>query len=209
MTHPDPAPTAPRHARLVAWALVATILLVALDLWTKSWAAETLSFERPGEPPPVCAPDDAGYRYTQRVGLRPMVLVDGYLELKYAENCGAAFGLLRQAPNYLRHAVFGLAAVAASLVLSWMFVQGRGGPLFAWSVPLIVSGAIGNLVDRARLGYVVDFIRFHLQDGFEWPTFNVADCGITIGVALLVLDGFLEGRREEARSGAATATGTS
>ena len=60
----------------------------------------------------------------------------------------------------------------------------------------IVSGALGNLIDRVRYGYVVDFIRFHLQDGWEWPTFNIADCGITVGVILLVLDGFREGRAE-------------
>ena len=124
------------------------------------------------------------------------VLVDGYLMFRYAENCGAAFGLLRDAPPIARKIVFGIAALAASIVLFLMFVRGRGQQLFAYSVPLIVSGALGNLIDRVRYGYVVDFIRFHLQDGLEWPTFNIADCGITVGVILLVLDGFREGRAE-------------
>jgi signal peptidase II len=70
-----------------------------------------------------------------------------------------------------------------------MFARGNGGPLFAWSVPLVVSGALGNMIDRVRLGYVVDFIHFHVYDSFEWPTFNVADSTITVGVALLLLDG--------------------
>jgi len=208
LTDPSPPPTSPRSPRALAIAAAATVALVALDLGTKQWAVDELSFRRPGPSRPVCAPDDDGLRLTQRVPLPDVVLIEDYLRLHYAENCGAAFGLLRQAPVFVRHAVFGLAALAASLVLSWMFWQGRGGPLFAWSVPMIVSGAVGNLVDRARLGYVVDFIRFHIQDpglqgtflyDFEWPTFNVADCGITIGVALLVLDGFREGRETAPR----------
>jgi signal peptidase II len=83
----------------------------------------------------------------------------------------------------------GLVAVGA---LMFMFVTGSGGTLFAYSVPLIVSGALGNMVDRVRLGYVIDFIRFHLNDGWEWPTFNIADSTITVGVVLLLLDGLLQ-----------------
>jgi signal peptidase II len=64
-----------------------------------------------------------------------------------------------------------------------------------------VSGALGNMVDRVRLGYVVDFIHFHVYDSFEWPTFNVADSTITIGVALLLLDGLR--KPAEAPAGAA------
>jgi signal peptidase II len=71
-----------------------------------------------------------------------------------------------------------------------MFIAGRGGPLFAYSVPLVVSGAVGNLIDRARLNFVVDFIRFHVFDKWEYPTFNVADITIVVGVVLMVLDGF-------------------
>jgi signal peptidase II len=66
-------------------------------------------------------------------------------------------------------------------------------------VPLIVSGALGNLFDRVRYGYVVDFIRFHWRGEWDYPTFNVADVGISVGVALLIIDGFLEGRAEKRR----------
>ena len=55
----------------------------------------------------------------------------------------------------------------------------------ALRVPLIIAGAVGNFVDRVRLGYVVDFVRFHLDDRWAYPTFNVADAWITIGVALV------------------------
>ena len=66
-----------------------------------------------------------------------------------------------------------------------------------YSVPLIVAGAIGNLADRIHRGYVVDFIRFHVHNQWEWPTFNVADMWISIGVTMLMIDGILEGRREK------------
>jgi signal peptidase II len=179
-----------RSNKAIAIAVAATLALVAADLGSKAWASANLSAERVGEPPPVC--EGAGM---QRIRTEPVVLIEGYLELSYAENCGAAFGLLRDAPDLLRRAIFGTAALAAAVVLFVMFVQGRGGRFFAWSVPLIVSGAVGNLVDRIRYGYVVDFIRFHLQDRWEYPTFNVADITITVGVALLIIDGFLQEKK--------------
>lgn len=193
-----------RSMRALAICIVGAVMLTALDLGTKQWALETLSTERFGEPPPVCEPDEHGYVTMQRSRGSSVVLVEGYLELQYAENCGAAFGLMRQAPMWIRRAIFGLAAVIASIALLYMFVKGRGGVLFAWSVPFIVSGALGNLVDRLRLGYVVDFIRFHLENRWEWPTFNVADAAITVGVALLLLDGIREGRRARAQVPTAT-----
>jgi signal peptidase II len=124
------------------------------------------------------------------------VLIDGFLEFRYAENCGAAFGFMRDMPSLVRKGVFYVAATGAIVLLLWMFVTGRGGALFAISVPLIVAGAIGNFVDRVRLGYVVDFVRFHNHDSWAYPTFNVADAWITIGVALILIEGFADGRRE-------------
>jgi len=85
-------------------------------------------------------------------------------------------------------------------------MRGQGGRLFVWSVPFIIAGALGNLHDRVMHGFVVDFIRFYFRDGWlflspgwEYPTFNVADIHITVGVVLILLDGFAEGRRERAR----------
>ena len=60
---------------------------------------------------------------------------------------------------------------------------------------LVLGGALGNLVDRIRLGYVVDFIRFHLNDRCAYPTFNIADAWITIGVILIIVDGFIDGKQ--------------
>lgn len=197
-----PSPLVRRSTQAILICAAATVALVALDLWTKDLAVENLSRERIGEPPAVC--DENGLGGMQRFPAEPHVLIEGYLELRYAENCGAAFGLLDDAPKTLRRVVFGAAGVAATIFLFVLFVRGSGGPLFAFSVPLIVSGAVGNLVDRARLEYVVDFIRFHVQDSFEYPTFNVADITITVGVILLVIDGFHQ-ERVQKRAAAAEA----
>lgn len=185
-----------RSTRALVLCALATVAFVALDLWTKDLAVENLSRERIGAAPEVCA--DGGMRGMQRFPGEAHVVIEDYLEYRYAENCGAAFGLLDDAPTLVRQIVFGSAGVIATVVLFMLFFRGSGGVLFAWSVPLIVSGAVGNLVDRARLGYVVDFIRFHLADSWEYPTFNVADITITVGVVLLVIDSILEERRKGA-----------
>ncbi len=192
----------PRAAKWIGVCLAATALLTVADLWSKDWALETLSAERTAEPPPVCEANEQGYIVHQRRQTEVVELVEGSLEFRYQENCGAAFGLFRNQPAWVRNSVFGLAAVLASLALLWMFAKGRGGRFFAMSVPFVVSGAIGNLVDRLRLGYVVDFIRFYWDGELfglrEWPTFNVADVTITIGVIFLIIDGYLEGKRHKA-----------
>jgi len=177
--------------------LAAIAVLTAMDLGSKQWALERLSEPSSTGADPVCTPDELGRVHPQRNQRAPVVLVDRYLELRYAENCGAAFGFMRDMPSAVRKGVFYVAAGGAVVLLLWMFVTGRGGKLFMISVPLIVSGAIGNLVDRVRLGYVVDFVRFHVNDRWAYPTFNVADAWITVGVALILIEGFLEGRREK------------
>lgn len=187
-------PPVPRTRQAILLCALATIGLLIADLGTKQWAESALSEEPFVEPGPVCDPDDRGHITMQRVRAEPVIVIDDYLEFRYAENCGAAFGLMRTAPLVARKIVFGIAALLASIALFVMFVRGRGGTLFAVSVPLIVSGAIGNLIDRVRYGYVIDFIRFHWQEAWDYPTFNIADVGITVGVVLLVLDGFRDAR---------------
>jgi len=180
--------TVPRSLGALALMLVSLVLYTALDLGTKEWALGALSRERSGENPPICQPDDRGYTTMQRLPNQQQVVIPGYFVFHYAENCGAAFGMLRTAPSWVRALVFGVAALGACIVLTLMFKRGVGGPLFAAAVPLILSGAIGNLADRIRHGFVVDFIQVDPQ-WFEYPTFNVADCTIAIGVVLLLIDG--------------------
>jgi signal peptidase II len=159
-----------------------------LDLASKEWALSSLSHDRRGSATPICQPDEDGYTRMQRMPSEPKVLLRGYLVAHYAENCGAAFGMLRTAPSWVRALVFGIAALGACVVLTLMFMRGAGGKLFGAAVPLILSGAIGNLSDRIRHGFVVDFIQVDPRL-FEYPTFNVADIAISIGVGLLLIDG--------------------
>lgn len=174
-------------------------LLTWADLGTKDWALANLSRAPSVAPGPVCVANADGITYFQRLPTAPKVLIEDYLELRYAENCGMAFGLLNRGPAWLRLGLFAPAAAAAVLGLLWLFWSGYGGRLFALSVPLIASGALGNLVDRFRLGYVVDFVRFHVKEAFVYPTFNVADVTITVGAALLLIEGFTSSARAKAQ----------
>lgn len=177
--------------------VVGTLLLLWADLWTKDWAQEELSQPRIGQAPEICETTEEGYAQFQNLPTAPTVLIDGYLEFRYAENCGAAFGLMRDSSPLVRHLLFGVAATVACLALFLGFVNGNGSLFFAWGVPFVVSGALGNLIDRIRFGYVVDFIRFHLENRWAWPTFNVADITISIGVGLLLIDGFVVPRAKK------------
>ena len=190
----------PRSRQALVLCLAAIGVLTAMDLGSKHWALERLSQPSSRASDPACQPNEYGRVEPQRGQRSPMVLIDGVLEFRYAENCGAAFGFMRDMPSAVRKGVFYVAATGAVFLLLWMFVTGRGGQLFAISVPLIVAGAIGNFVDRVNLGYVVDFVRFHLNNRWAYPTFNVADAWITIGVALILIEGFMDGRREKQAS---------
>jgi signal peptidase II len=115
-------------------------------------------------------------------------VIAGFLRLTYVRNRGAAFGILSDADLPFQAALFSVLSLAA------LFAIG----LYAWRLPaesrlpktalaLIMGGAVGNLIDRMRLGYVVDFVDAHWGP-HHWPAFNVADSAITMGVVLLVLD---------------------
>ncbi|MDB4975333.1 MAG: Lipoprotein signal peptidase [Myxococcaceae bacterium] len=194
-----------REVRRSTRALLVMLALLSLytvaDLASKEWALDTLSRARTGQQPPICQPDEQGYMDMQRLPTPPTHFIAGILDMHYAENCGAAFGMLRSAPGWVRALVFGVAAIGASIVLIVMFVRGSGGKPFAVAVPLILSGAIGNLSDRVRHGFVVDFIQVDPKL-FEYPTFNVADIAITIGVALLLIDGMKKPQTEPLRAAA-------
>jgi signal peptidase II len=117
----------------------------------------------------------------------PLSVVDGFVALTLVHNRGLAFGLLGGVPDAWRWMV-ALLSVAALLILVRVAtrVLPTGGFLGQLSIGLIFGGAVGNLVDRARFGAVVDFVDVHIGP-YHWPAFNVADSAITIGVALLAL----------------------
>ncbi len=210
-----PPPRSPRTVKVLVLTLLVAAVLTAMDLGSKAWALDALSAESFSPPGEVCEPDEYGHIRNQRRRTAPVVLVDGVLEFSYAENCGAAFGFLRDFP--FRRLIFFPAALFALLLLPWMLLRGQGGKWFVYSVPFIMAGALGNLHDRALHGFVVDFIRFYVRDGWlflragwEYPTFNVADIHITVGVVMILIDGFVEGRRERRQAEAdAEAAGSS
>lgn len=133
----------------------------------------------------------------------PIVLIEEYLELNYESNPGAAFSFLA-GNKALRGPVLTGVAILASLLILWLAYKLRPGQhLLATALALVLSGAVGNLIDRLRLSYVSDFVLFHIRESFYWPTFNVADSTIVVGVALLVIDsirGWIRERRAKKAS---------
>jgi len=115
-------------------------------------------------------------------------LVDGVLSLTYVQNRGAAFGLLSSADLPYQAVIFSLVGlVALAAIVAYSLQMPADNRLPQLGLALITGGAIGNLIDRATLGYVIDFIHVYWRQ-YDWPMFNAADSAISIGVALLVLD---------------------
>jgi signal peptidase II len=114
-------------------------------------------------------------------------IVHGFFGLVHVRNTGVAFSLLANLDHRWVHPFLILATVLAmGAVLAYIaYLPCRGAAPIG--LGLILGGAIGNLIDRARLGYVVDFIDLYWRN-HHWPTFNVADIGITVGVILLLID---------------------
>ncbi len=108
-------------------------------------------------------------------------------------NTGAAFSFLSDAGGWQRWFFITVAVVVCIVMSVWMARLKPEERLTGWGLAFVIGGAIGNLIDRVWLGKVVDFIQWHWQ-GWYWPSFNLADSAITLGVILLLLDGFLAGR---------------
>ena len=123
-----------------------------------------------------------------------------FFNIVRAHNTGAAFSFLAGAGGWQRWFFVGLGA-AATVFIVYMLRQHGGQKLFAWALTLILGGAIGNVIDRLVHGYVVDFLDFHwaflsgIFPGGHFPAFNVADCAISVGAVLLILDEILRVRR--------------
>jgi signal peptidase II len=124
-----------------------------------------------------------------------IALIPNYLDITYTLNPGAAFSMLADAPPWVRTAFLLAMAGAAIVVLAVLIVRAESVSMNSVAFALILGGAIGNLVDRAIRGRVIDFMRVHYYD-LNYPVFNVADSAITIGVALIVLASFF-GRGEQ------------
>jgi len=122
------------------------------------------------------------------------------LDITRMHNVGAAFSFLAGASGWQRWLFIGLAAVVSIGIVVWLYRMPRSHGLLAAGLSLVLGGAIGNLIDRIRLGAVVDFIHFHWDRAY-FPAFNIADSAITVGAACLILDALLEPRRARAKAG--------
>jgi len=151
-----------------------TAIVILLDWHSKQWVSDALELYRPQE-------------------------VFSWLNITLAHNYGAAFSFLSDAGGWQRWFFIVLASGVSLVLLVWLLRLPRKEWLTALGLSLILGGAIGNLVDRIQLGYVVDFIDVYYKN-WHYPAFNVADSAITCGVILLLLDVLLISRRNKAQS---------
>ncbi len=118
-------------------------------------------------------------------------VIHGLFNLTYLTNNGAAFGVLAGQPALWRQ-VFFVGAVCVALVFIWIAQRsfGRRSQVYAVALALIAGGAVGNLIDRLRFGFVIDFLDVFIGQ-YHWPAFNVADSAITVGVTLFIFKNLL------------------
>ena len=164
--------------RRITWRLlylIASLGIYLMDQASKAWAVRRLRFE-------------------------DRTIIRGVLDFVYAENPGIAFGQLQEGGSFGRWFFVVLAAAAAVAVLFYFFRTHRDDDRILGSCALLLAGIVGNLTDRVRLGFVIDFIHVHAGQ-YHWPTFNVADASITLGALLLAYDLIFasRGQRSEVR----------
>ena len=172
-------PTAPITTRAgFGWRvgyLIAAFGVYLADQSSKAWAVRSLRF---GEGKQV---------------------INGLLDLVYTENPGIAFGQLQEGGSFGRWFFVVLATAAAMAVLYYFMRTPRNDDRVLGACALLLAGILGNLTDRVRLGYVIDFIVLHAGN-YHWPTFNVADASITLGAILLALDLIFGQRRAQVKA---------
>jgi len=127
------------------------------------------------------------YVVEARIRLHDVIIViPGFFNLTHVRNKGAAFGMLSGLPGFWRSAFFIIVTIIAVIAIIVLIMKTQERlPVYAFS--LIAGGAVGNVIDRIRYGEVVDFIQWYVRS-YYWPSFNVADSAISIGVALLAVE---------------------
>jgi signal peptidase II len=198
----------PALLRKLAVLYVSAFALVLVDQWVKYEMVARLTTRFEGVPSvsarlgalygPAPAPGWDGLHFRPK---RPIVISEDFLMLRYAENPGAAFGLFRRLPPGARGPLFHLVSIGAVVLITVYWLRLRGTKQEIWALiglPLVLGGAIGNWVDRLARGFVIDFIEAHWKDVYTWPSFNVADSAIVVGVVLLLIDGMARKDRKPA-----------
>lgn len=132
--------------------------------------------------------------------LKPVVLIEvipDFFRLVYATNCGVAFSMFADGEFDARWVFAGISFVATSFVSIYLVRTSPGKLRLSLALSLLLAGIVGNLIDRVRLGEVVDFLGFHWRDQYSFPIFNLADTAICIGAGLLALDMLFEEKPAE------------
>ncbi len=175
------------------WALLAALftVLVAADQWTKFLAVDRLTtvFERAGD---RTAGEKIrgfyGYRLLEPVATAPYYVWRPVWRMNYVENPGAAWGMFRGLSDSFRNAFFTAISVGAvGFILH--YYRRQENRFLQLALAFVLAGAVGNFVDRVARKYVIDFIEWYWwnRPDLRWPTFNLADSLIVVGVAMLVL----------------------
>ena len=131
-------------------------------------------------------------------------VIKGFFSIAYVKNTGAAFGFGASGPDWFRHIFFrGLPVLFCGWIF-WMLIKSLKGPFYlSLAYALIIAGAVGNLIDRFLMGYVVDFLMFYWKDeANHFPAFNVADSCITIAAFLLIYDFFVQHKAKKTNANA-------
>jgi len=134
--------------------------------------------------------------------LKPVIYIEvipGFFRLSYATNRGVAFSLFADSEFDIRWILSAVSLAAAIFVLAYFKRAPADKPWLNVSLTLLLAGIIGNMIDRVRLGEVVDFIELHWRDLYSWPTFNIADSAICVGAVLLALEMLREEKAARAR----------
>ena len=130
------------------------------------------------------------------VELYEKIPITSFINITHHQNTGAAFSFLADAGGWQRWFFTGLATVVSAVIAVWLYrLRNERQFVLSFGLALVLGGAVGNLIDRIRLGYVTDFVQV-LIAGWPFPSFNVADAAISVGAAFLIIDAlFFSGRQ--------------
>jgi len=147
------------------------VVIFFLDQWTKNWIIENLS-------------------------LYEKITISNFFNLTHQQNTGAAFSLLAEAGGWQRWFLSIVAMIVSGYIAYWLYELRNSTQWFLiYGLSLVLGGALGNVFDRIRLGYVTDFLQVFIGS-WPFPSFNIADAAITIGAIFIIIDAIIETRSD-------------
>jgi signal peptidase II len=187
--------------RAKVFAIIAAAVFV-VDQWTKFWAVGRLTqaFHSPAGTLGFAGQVARFWHHKHPTRDGAVTVLDDFWHFRYVENPGAAWGFLARSADWFRTPFFLIVSVVAMyFIVSYFRKSETWQRVLRVALALVFGGAVGNFFDRIRLGYVIDFIDWHWYDRATWPTFNIGDSAISVGVGLLIVDMLLQ--KQRAREG--------